>query len=95
MEVTITADMLIKLAAVITALGVIGGVVLWFFRFIQRNDRQDKELAAIRKEQTVICYGILACLRGLEEQGCDGPVHEALDKLEKHLNKAAHEEEIT
>ena len=95
MEVTITADLLIKLAAVITALGVIGGVVLWFFRFIQRNDRQDKELAAIRKEQTVICYGILACLRGLEEQGCDGPVHEALDKLEKHLNKAAHEEEIT
>lgn len=93
MEVTITADMLIKLAALIGALGVIGGVVLWCFRFIQRNDRQDKELAAIRKEQTLICYGILACLRGLAEQGCDGPVHEALDKLEKHLNKAAHEEE--
>lgn len=95
MEVTITADMLIKLAALIGALGVIGGVALWCFRFIQCNERQDKELAAIRKEQTVICYGILACLRGLEEQGCDGPVHEALDKLEKHLNKAAHEEEST
>ena len=94
MEVTITADMLIKLAALLTALGVIGGVVLWCFRFIQRNDRQDKELVAIRKEQTLICYGILACLRGLAEQGCDGPVHEALDKLEKHLNQAAHEEEM-
>lgn len=93
MEVTITADMLIKLAALITALGVIGGVVLWLFKFVQRNNRQDKELAAIRKEQTLICYGILACLRGLEEQGCDGPVHEALNKLEKHLNQAAHEEE--
>lgn len=93
MEVTITADVLIKLAALITALGVIGGVVLWLFKFVQRNNRQDKELAAIRKEQTLICYGILACLRGLEEQGCDGPVHEALNKLEKHLNQAAHEEE--
>lgn len=93
MEVTITADMLIKLAALITALGAIGGVVLWCLRFVQRNDRQDKELTAIRKEQTLICYGILACLRGLEEQGCDGPVHEALNKLEKHLNQAAHEEE--
>lgn len=34
---------------------------------------------------TVICY-----LVGLVEQGCDGPVHDALDKLDKHLNKAAH-----
>ena len=94
MEVTITADMLIKLAALITALGVIGGVVLWCFRFIQRNERQDRELAAIRKEQTLICYGVLACLKGLKEQGCNGPVTAALDKLEKHLNQAAHEEEV-
>lgn len=93
MEVTINADLIIKAAAVLAALGVIGGAVLWCFRFVQRNDRQDKELAAIRKEQTLICYGILACLRGLKEQGCDGPVTEALSKLEKHLNQAAHEEE--
>ena len=93
MEVTITADMLIKLAALITALGVIGGGVLWCFRFIQRKERQDRELAAIRKEQTLICYGVLACLKGLKEQGCNGPVTAALDKLEKHLNQAAHEEE--
>lgn len=95
MEVTLTTDTLIQLAAVLTAIGVIGGVVLWCFRFVERNKKQDEELKAIRKEQTLICYGILACLRGLEEQGCDGPVHEALDKLEKHLNKAAHDEETT
>ena len=47
----------------------------------------------IRKEQTLICYGVMACLKGLAEQGCDGPVHDALGKLEKHLNKAAHDEE--
>ncbi len=40
-----------------------------------------------------ICYGVLACLKGLKEQGCNGPVTAALDKLEKHLNQAAHEEE--
>lgn len=93
MEVTISAETIIKIAGVLTALGVIGGVVLWCFKFVERNKKQDEELKAIRKEQTLICYGILACLRGLEEQGCDGPVHEALDKLEKHLNKAAHDEE--
>ena len=94
MELTINADTIVKLAAVLAALGGIGGVVVWCIKFVQRNDRQDKELAAIRKEQTLICYGILACLRGLEEQGSDGPVHEALAKLEKHLNQAAHEEDI-
>lgn len=73
------------------ALGALGGVVLWAFKFVERNKKQDEELKAIRKEQTVICYGILACLRGLAEQGCDGPVHEALDRLEKHLNQAAHD----
>ena len=58
-----------------------------------RNKKQDEELAAIRKEQTLICYGVLACLKGMKEQGCNGPVTAALDKLEKHLNQAAHDVE--
>ena len=93
MEVTISVDTIIKVAALLTALGVIGGVVLWLFKFVERNKKQDEELKAIRKEQTLICYGVLACLKGLKEKGCNGPVTAALDKLEKHLNQAAHEEE--
>ena len=93
MQVTISTDTLLQAAAVLTALGVIGGAVVWCIRFVQRNDRQDRELTAIRKEQTLICYGVLACLKGLKEQGCNGPVTAALDKLEKHLNEAAHDEE--
>ena len=89
----IDADTIIKLASLLAALGAIGGVLLWGYKFVERNKKQDEELKAIRKEQTVICYGILACLRGLAEQGCDGPVHEALDKLEKHLTEAAHNKE--
>jgi Na+/H+ antiporter NhaD/arsenite permease-like protein len=93
MEVTITADTIIKLAALLTAFGVIGGVALWCFKFVARNKKQDEAISAIRNEQTLICYGVLACLKGLKEQGCNGPVTEALEKLEKHLNKAAHGEE--
>ena len=85
--------MLVEFAALLTALGVIGGVVLWGIKFVDRQKKQDHELAAIRKEQTLICYGVLACLKGLKEQGCNGPVTAALDKLEKHLNEAAHDEE--
>jgi len=93
MEVTINADMIIKTASVLTALGVLGSIVIWGFKFVARIKQQEKELAAVRKEQTLICYGILACLKGLKEQGCNGSVTDALDKLEKHLNLAAHEDE--
>lgn len=89
----IDAKTLIELAALLTALGVIGGAALWAVKFVDRQKKQDQELTAIRKEQTLICYGVMACLRGLKEQGCDGPVTTALDKLEKHLNQAAHEED--
>lgn len=93
MEVIINANTLTTLAEVLTALGVIGGVVLWCIKFIQRSKRQHEELKAIRKEQTLICYGLLACLKGLKEQGCNGPVTEAMDRIEEHLNQAAHDEE--
>jgi len=91
--VYIDIETFIELAALLTALGVIGGAALWAVKFVDRQKKQDQELTAIRKEQTLICYGVMACLRGLKEQGCDGPVTAALDKLEKHLNQAAHEED--
>lgn len=50
----------------------------------------DAAVKAIQEEQTLVVYGLLACLKGLSEQGCDGPVAEAIDKIDKHLNKRAH-----
>lgn len=94
MEIVITADTVIKAASLVTALGVLAGVLVWCLKFVERQKKQDKEIAAIRHEQTLICYGVLACLKGLKEQGCNGPVTEALNKIEKHLNQAAHEDEV-
>lgn len=92
-EVTISSQTILQAASVLTAVGSLGGAALWCVRFVQRQRRQDKEIAAIRREQTLICYGVLACLKGLKEQGCNGPVTEALGRLEKHLNQAAHDTE--
>lgn len=47
---------------------------------------------SIKTEQQLLVYGLLACLRGLQEQGCNGPVTEAINKIEKYLNKKAHYE---
>ena len=82
-------------AKLIGSLGVIGGVLIGLYKFIERDKRQSKLIKDIQSEQTLLCYGIRACLQGLVEQGCDGPVHDALDKLDKHLNKAAHGEDST
>lgn len=54
------------------------------------RNRHNADMEAVNKELTVICYGVLAALKGLAEQGCDGPVHDAIDTLEKHLNIQAH-----
>ena len=90
MEITLNVQSLITIGSVLTAVGVIWKYLSKANDFIKRQEKQDIELAAIRSEQTLLCFGIKACLQGLAEQGCNGPVHDALDKLEKHLNKAAH-----
>ena len=85
MEVNITA-----LAATITALGVIFGAVFGIYRWFLKQEKQDRDIKAIKEEQSVLVQGVLACLKGLKEQGCNGPVTEAIDQLENHINKQAH-----
>lgn len=86
----VDANTVIQIAAVLTALGVIGGVVAYVVRLIQRDRRQSQAIKEMRDEQTLICYGLRGALQGLIEQGCNGPCKDALTKLDKHLNKAAH-----
>ena len=54
------------------------------------QEKHDADVRAIKEEQTLLVYGQLACLKGLKEQGCNGPVTEAIKMIEKHLNKEAH-----
>ena len=90
MSIELSAATVITAAALISGLGVIFGVVAWAIRFVDRQKAQDKEIKAIKEEQTVLVYGVLACLKGLREQGCNGPVTKAIEKMEKHLNIEAH-----
>ena len=87
----IDADTINNLAKLVGPLASLGGVVVAAYKYIERDKRQSKLIQDIQEEQTLLCYGIKACLQGLAEQGCNGPVHEALDKLDKHLNKKAHQ----
>lgn len=57
------------------------------------REERNREIKNIKKENTVICYALLACLDGLEQLGANHTVPRARDMLSKHLNQAAHDDE--
>lgn len=89
-EAMILKDVLLVLAEVLGAGAVVFGAIFAVHKWVLKQNKQDVEIKALKEEQTVICYGVLAALKGLKEQGCNGPVTEAISKLEKHLNVQAH-----
>lgn len=93
MNIVLDAQTIISAAAVIAAIGALIGVFGKGYDFVKRQKKQDKDIAAIRSEQQLLTYGVLACLKGLKEQGCNGPVTQAIEKIEKHLNEEAHKSE--
>lgn len=88
--VTVSWQTLITAAAVLTAVITIVGRYNKLYDWIKKQDEQDNEIKEMKKEQEILTFGILACLKGLKEQGCNGPVTEAINKIEKHLNEKAH-----
>lgn len=88
----ITTETIIQAAAILTALGTIIGIVFALFQWLQKQKQQDIDIDILKEEQCLLTYGILACLKGLKEQGCNGPVTEAVEKIEKHLNQKAHDQ---
>ena len=67
----------------------------------QLQKQHDEDVEALRGELTeemkknnaelqLLTYGVLACLKGLQEKGCNGPVTEAVNKIERYLNEKAH-----
>ena len=83
-------EVIVVVASVITALGTIIACFSTIHKWILRQNKQDEDIKAIKEEQSILTTGALACLKGLKEQGCDGPVTEAISSIENHLNKEAH-----
>lgn len=103
--ITLTWQGIITAGAVLSALTAIVTLLVKLIRWVDKQKQQDMALAelrrqheadisGIRKELTLLVYAQLASLKGLQEQGCNGPVTEAVNKLEKYINKQAHHEEV-
>lgn len=82
---------IITAASALSAFAVIFSFIFAIYKWYLKQNRQDAEIEKIKAEQYLLTYGILACLKGLKEQGCNGPVTEAINTIEKHINKQAHD----
>lgn len=101
MQITITWQSFITAAAFV---GAVIALVTYFSKVVRWVDKQakqdedikklkhhhDDDMASIKSEQELLMHGILACLKGLSEQGCDGPVTETIKEIETYLNQKAH-----
>jgi len=109
-----TVDVIIKVAALIGAVGGIWAAVYAIIKWFQKQEKQSTDIAELKElhkkdcealqkkesddlkvlndELCVLSYAMLACLDGLKQQGCNGEVTKAHDRLEKHLNQKAHDQ---
>lgn len=88
--ITVSWQTIITAGAVI---GAVVGIMKYYnkgYDLVKHQKEQDKSIKDIQSELTLLTYGVLACLKGLQEQGADGPVTEAIDKIEQHINQRAH-----
>ena len=86
----VTWQTIITVAAVLAAIVAIAKYYNKLYDFIKEQGEQGKEIKSIKAEQQIMTFGVLACLKGLQEQGCDGAVTDAIQKIEKYLNEKAH-----
>lgn len=91
MVVTLTWNTILTVAAVISAIVAITAYFAKVVRWVDKQTKQGEEIKSIQGEQTLLVRGILACLKGLKEQGCNGSVTETIEEIEMHLNNKAHE----
>lgn len=89
----ISTGTIITAGSVLAAILAIGGVLIAVYKWVERQNKQDVDIKRMKDEQCLLTYGILACLDGLQQLGCNHTVSVTREKIEKHLNKAAHDQE--
>ncbi len=76
--------------SVLAAATAIFTLIFKVYRWVLKQNEQDREIQRLKDENTLLCYGVSACLDGLIQLGANHTVPAAKDKLDKYLNQTAH-----
>ena len=82
----------------IGAIGIILGVFIKLHNMIKSQDDKhtslDNRISTLEakskqneQENRLMLKGLLACLKGLKEQGCNGPVTQSIEEIDDYLIK--------
>ena len=98
----ITVNTIITAAGVVTAVGVLLGVLFKVHKWYLGQNAQSEEIENLKEqhkddvkhlkdENRLVCFALSACLDGLQQLGANHTVPLAKAELDKFLNKQAHE----
>lgn len=90
MEITVFGHNLGDIIGAVSSLVVVFGAAFAVYRWYLKQEQQDKDIARIKEEDTLIVYALSACLDGLQQLGANHTVPVAKDKLDKYINQQAH-----
>lgn len=98
MEFTVNANTIIGVASLLTALGVIIGLIVNVIKQLNKWNSYDKKINEVKtkvnnlqKEQYLQIKTERAILDGLHQLGCNGQTTHAAQELDDFLIKKAHE----
>lgn len=60
----------------------------------RRITKLEAEYGKMKKENAIVIFALRACLDGLRQKGCNGKVTEAIDRIDKYINEAAHSQNV-
>ncbi len=97
----LSAEDIVLAGSLLASVSAFAALAWRLFGWVSRQKKLEEQVQALKKqteeaeeslneEQSLIVYGLLACLKGLRELDCDGPVTEAIARFDNHLNKKAH-----
>lgn len=101
MQITLTWQSIITAAAVVGAVVALVAYFAKVVRWVDKQNEQDEEIKklkqhheddikSLKEEQALLIDGVLACLLGLQEKGCNGPVTKTIEQYQNYLNQKAH-----
>lgn len=97
MEVVINANTIIGIAGLVSAIGVLIGLIRNYFKQIDKWNGYDEtitnigsDIQTLRDEQYVQTKVLQATLDGLKQLGCNGKVTDAKNELDEYINRLSH-----
>lgn len=92
MNITVTQETIVGAAGLVAALIALVTYLAKIHKWFLNQKAQEKDIKAIKRENTLMVYAMQACLDGLQQLGANHTVPAAKEKLDKYINQMAHDQ---